>query len=55
MPYIYENKDKDTRVIYPTMRAIEKNEGINWHTLRYQFKKKNRDRYEKHNFRIDKV
>ena len=53
--YIYENKDLDKRTPYTTLRAIERNEGINWHTLRYQFKKMNRDRYEKRNFRIDKV
>lgn len=53
--YIFENKETDKRSVYTTLKAIERAEKINWHTLRYQFKKKNRNRYEKRHFRIDKV
>jgi len=53
--YIFENKDTDKRTTHTTLRSISRSEGINWHTLRYQFKRKGRSKYEKHNFRIDKT
>jgi len=53
--YIYEDKELDKRTIHSTLRSIEREQGVNWHTLRYQFKRMKRSKYEKHNFRIDKV
>lgn len=34
------------------MRKISRNHEVNWHTLRYHFKKKKRNEYSKNDFKI---
>lgn len=54
MHYIYIDLLNNEYYVYKTMRKISANHGVNWHTLRYQFKKKSRSEYSKGNFKIVK-